>query len=117
MTSVWQWECIDGSCQKIEIDPNNKSVALSLSVCRLFCSKAAALWPKPTGEVTIGNISVKINANAIDVIGSKSLTRVINLVESAAQIFKEEIQVRNDLIYHIFHINKAMFSHLFLITF
>lgn len=95
MTSVWSWECIEGYCQKKAIDPKNESAALSLPACRLLCSDVGALWPKPTGDVTIGSSLAKINVNSIDVIGYKSETLVTDLVRSAGQIFKEEIQVRH----------------------
>lgn len=97
LTSVWRWECIEGTCQKREIDPNATDVILSLATCRLFCSDAAALWPKPTGDVTIGSFLSKININSIDLIGYKSETPITDLVRSAGQIFKEVVQVRIEM--------------------
>lgn len=77
------------------IDSNNKTAALSLPACRLLCSEAGALWPKPTGEIDIGRVLDKINVNSIDIIGYKSETPVTRLIRAAGQIFKEEIEVRS----------------------
>lgn len=91
---MWGWECIEGTCQKILIDPKNEAVALSLPACRLSCSEAGALWPKPTGEVNIGKLLEKINVNNIDIIGYKHRTPISGLVIAAGEMFKEDIKVK-----------------------
>ncbi|CAH1116327.1 unnamed protein product [Phaedon cochleariae] len=91
LNSAWRWECEKNSCQKKRVTPETEESALSVSACRLFCSDSAALWPKPTGDVTIGNQLAKININSIDVV-TNSDTPAANLIRSAAKIFKEDVQ-------------------------
>ncbi|KAJ8929408.1 hypothetical protein NQ314_017902 [Rhamnusium bicolor] len=89
---LWSWNCERGFCQKKLITNETKDTALSLSACRLLCSESAALWPKPTGDVSVGNNLEKININSIDFEGIKSDTPIFDLTRGATKIFKEEIQ-------------------------
>ncbi|KAJ8975881.1 hypothetical protein NQ317_015214 [Molorchus minor] len=92
LNSVWRWECEKGACQKKQITNDTIETALSLSTCRLFCSQSAALWPKPTGDVSIGNYLTQLNINSINIEGAKSDTPIFDLSRAAERIFKEEIQ-------------------------
>ncbi|XP_057664989.1 chitooligosaccharidolytic beta-N-acetylglucosaminidase isoform X2 [Diorhabda carinulata] len=91
LNSVWKWECEQNSCQKKRIS-NNDSAALSLPACRLFCADSAALWPKPTGDFTMGSLLTKININSIDVISNASETPIFDLVTGAVKEFRADIQ-------------------------
>lgn len=66
--------------------------ALSLPACRLFCSTAAGLWPRPTGPVTISTDKplVQLNVNDIDVQapGVVPKNNDTDLVTAAATRFK-----------------------------
>ncbi|XP_018579995.1 chitooligosaccharidolytic beta-N-acetylglucosaminidase isoform X2 [Anoplophora glabripennis] len=93
LSSVWSWQCEKGYCQKKLITNETENTALSLPACRLFCSQSAALWPKPTGTVSVGNFLAKINVNSIDVEGIKSETTTTDLAQAAAKIFKEQIRI------------------------
>lgn len=53
-------------CKKFELTPDNIKIAVSLSVCRLYCNEdVGTVWPKPTGEVKISNDVVRIDPNNI----------------------------------------------------
>lgn len=82
-----------GICQKTLIKSSNQTDALSLPACRLVCSDVAALWPKPTGSITVGKALTKINDKNIDIVGFKSRSPISDLIKKAGGIFKEEIQV------------------------
>ncbi|KRT85799.1 glycoside hydrolase, partial [Oryctes borbonicus] len=89
--SYWRWECFNGHCNKLRMVDGNQSVALSLPACRLFCSKYAALWPKPTGEIMIGNYLAKLNVNSIDVLSYPAESRIADRIRSAGTRFKDLI--------------------------
>ncbi|KAJ8925415.1 hypothetical protein NQ315_009247, partial [Exocentrus adspersus] len=93
LNSAWSWQCEKGYCQKKLITNETQESALSLPACRLFCSESAALWPKPTGDVSIGNFLAKINLNSIDVEGIKLETTSTDLVQAAIKVFKENVQL------------------------
>lgn len=91
LNSVWRWECSENFCQKKEITSETEASALSLAACRLFCSKDASLWPKPTGSLSVGNYLARVNINSIDVIGLTYGTPVFDLATKAIQKFKKEV--------------------------
>ncbi|CAH4037655.1 unnamed protein product [Pieris brassicae] len=65
--SPWRWSCDDGKCVKTEHDPRSKESALCLEACKMFCNDNGLLWPKPTGQVELGNFLSKVNINNIRV--------------------------------------------------
>ncbi|CAH0551866.1 unnamed protein product [Brassicogethes aeneus] len=90
LNSVWHWKCEEGFCQKKMITSDNQT-ALSLPACRLFCNKHAGLWPKPTGDLKIGNFLVKINLNSIDIIGGRADSPMFGLRTAAGKRFRQAI--------------------------
>ena len=53
-------------CKKVELTEGNRSTAVSLPVCRLYCNEdIGTVWPKPTGVVKVSNDVVTINPNDI----------------------------------------------------
>uniref|UniRef100_A0AAR5P4B0 Beta-hexosaminidase n=1 Tax=Dendroctonus ponderosae TaxID=77166 RepID=A0AAR5P4B0_DENPD len=87
----WRYECLQGYCQKRENTEATQGSALSLAACRLFCAESGGIWPKPKGEVTIGNFLATINANSIDILGAKSETPAFELVMGAGRIFRQQV--------------------------
>ncbi|XP_038214441.1 chitooligosaccharidolytic beta-N-acetylglucosaminidase [Zerene cesonia] len=65
--SPWKWVCEDGKCVKTMNDPKSKEPALCLEACKMFCNDNGLLWPKPTGQVELGNFLSKINVHNIKV--------------------------------------------------
>lgn len=92
LTSPWRYECVKGYCQKRPIT-NETETSLSLSACRIFCSHAAAIWPEPTGDISVGSFLTTINVHSIDVIGAKSDTPSFDLVRGASKIFRKQIEL------------------------
>lgn len=86
----WRWECKAGYCQKVRIDAATREDAMSLPVCRLFCSKHAALWPQPT-EIKMEKSLVTVNINSVDIMTVKSGTPVSDLIQGAGNRFKKNI--------------------------
>lgn len=63
---AWGYRCEHNLCKKFELTPDNIKTAVSLSVCRLYCSEdVGTVWPKPTGDVQIANDVVKISLDDI----------------------------------------------------
>ncbi|XP_063932961.1 chitooligosaccharidolytic beta-N-acetylglucosaminidase isoform X2 [Zophobas morio] len=91
LTGVWRWECEEGYCQKKEITPDTQDTAISLSACRLLCSDASALWPKPTGEIHVGTTLVKVNPNSISHSGVGSEKRSHSLIGGAMTRFNKQL--------------------------
>ncbi|XP_050299651.1 chitooligosaccharidolytic beta-N-acetylglucosaminidase isoform X2 [Anthonomus grandis grandis] len=92
LKSPWRYECVKGYCQKRPITNENEGTALSLAACRLFCADAAAIWPKPSGNVSIGNFLTTINVHSIDILGAKYDSPTFDLVRGASRIFRKQIE-------------------------
>lgn len=83
---MWMWTCKRSLCLKTRIKPSFEGTPLSLPACRLLCSEAAGIWPKPTGNFSISyNPLVHLNTDEIIVqdVGAP------NLVAPAAERFKK----------------------------
>ncbi|GAB0100869.1 Beta-hexosaminidase [Sergentomyia squamirostris] len=63
-TPKWGYECVQGRCRKVEA--SGRSDVVSLDVCRVFCGEdIGTLWPKPTGQVKVGNTLAHIDCDNI----------------------------------------------------
>ncbi|CAG9858515.1 unnamed protein product [Phyllotreta striolata] len=85
---AWTWECQKHSCQKRRITENTTSIS-SLAACRFFCSDSAAIWPKPTGEFSVGDHLIKINYNLITAVSNAPTSA---LLFEAIKEFKDDIK-------------------------
>nr|XP_023027673.1 chitooligosaccharidolytic beta-N-acetylglucosaminidase [Leptinotarsa decemlineata] len=92
LNSVWRWESEKNACQKKLITAETEDSALSLAACRLFSSDSAGIWPKATGDVSIGNVLAKININSIDVVPVSTEAPASALLRSAAKEFQKDIE-------------------------
>nr|XP_015837050.1 PREDICTED: hexosaminidase 1 isoform X1 [Tribolium castaneum] len=92
LNGAWRWECKSNYCQKAPITPDTEATGLSLPACRLFCSEAAALWPKPTGEVHVGTTLVKVNINSINTGGLTFETAAHKIMAGATKRFRNQIE-------------------------
>lgn len=67
------YECKSNECVRVLIDERNFKTAVSQSVCNLFCEDDTAaigtLWPKPTGNTSIGNTMIHIDPRKVDIHG------------------------------------------------
>ncbi|XP_046477221.1 chitooligosaccharidolytic beta-N-acetylglucosaminidase [Neodiprion pinetum] len=91
LSSPWSYECKAGNCQKIKTTPKI-TTPLSLGVCQLFCGEAGALWPRPTGHLSLGNFVLQLNPNEIHLHDSSSAR-----TESSSLIAKNIEILKNDL--------------------
>ncbi|GBP55572.1 Chitooligosaccharidolytic beta-N-acetylglucosaminidase [Eumeta japonica] len=87
VTPVWRWSCENGRCLKYPLNAENLNTALSLEACKMFCNEYGTLWPRPTGEISLGSHLAKININSIHVEITKR-GKSDDLMNAAAQRFK-----------------------------
>ncbi|XP_060654600.1 chitooligosaccharidolytic beta-N-acetylglucosaminidase [Drosophila nasuta] len=65
---VYGYECHSGVCRKVELSEDNFAKAISLPVCRLFCSSSiGTLWPKPTGAVQLEPLMRQVDITNIKI--------------------------------------------------
>lgn len=88
--SPWRWSCEDRKCVKLRNNEQDSEPVLSLEACKMFCNEYGLLWPRPTGDVDLGNFLSKININNINV-ETTSTGRSSNLMQAAGQRFKNVI--------------------------
>lgn len=89
---MWRWECERGFCQKHRITPETRESALSLPVCRLFCSPFAGIWPQPTGKISLSNTLAHVDANTIEVLNIKGKSDSKEYVTAAIERFKKQLR-------------------------
>nr|AEE61398.1 unknown [Dendroctonus ponderosae] len=82
--SKWHYECTDGYCEKTLITENTTS-PLSLAECNILCLDYASVWPQPTGNISIDNLTL-IDVSAFS-FTSEENTTISSLVEAAFGIF------------------------------
>ncbi|XP_053612207.1 chitooligosaccharidolytic beta-N-acetylglucosaminidase isoform X2 [Plodia interpunctella] len=89
--TVWRWTCDSGKCLKMRTDPQSTEPALTLEACKMFCSEFGLLWPRPTGEVKLGNFLSRVNLQNLKVVNQKrGLTDTIT--DTAVERFKNQIR-------------------------
>ncbi|XP_015594014.1 chitooligosaccharidolytic beta-N-acetylglucosaminidase [Cephus cinctus] len=89
--SPWHYECSAGLCEKAAIS-SNVSTPLSLEVCQMFCGEAGAIWPKPTGHLSLGNFVVHLDPEAIKISGLNSTSKVSTLLSRSVNLLKSNVQ-------------------------
>ncbi|XP_043287535.1 chitooligosaccharidolytic beta-N-acetylglucosaminidase-like [Venturia canescens] len=77
--SPWHYKCVGGLCKKEMITPDVKTPQ-SLGVCQLFCGEAGALWPKPTGHLSLGNYVAHLDPSKMSLRGVITRTSVGGLL-------------------------------------
>ncbi|XP_066144169.1 chitooligosaccharidolytic beta-N-acetylglucosaminidase-like [Euwallacea fornicatus] len=87
-SSKWHYECSQGYCTKTRTTSNTTS-PLSLAECNVLCLDAAGVWPKPTGNITIGSL-IPIDVSTFSFTTAQD-TPITTLVQSAFEIFIEEV--------------------------
>ncbi|KAK0090371.1 hypothetical protein PV325_001145 [Microctonus aethiopoides] len=81
----WSWMCIAGRCERRAV----KSSKASLATCTALCGgNSRLLWPKPTGDVLLGDDSVILHLQQIEFVTTSTTDYdVRNLLEHAKDIF------------------------------
>ncbi|XP_057328353.1 chitooligosaccharidolytic beta-N-acetylglucosaminidase-like [Microplitis mediator] len=90
-SSPWHYKCVGGYCKKEEITPNVTS-PLSLEVCQLFCGQGGALWPKPTGHLSLGNFVAHLNPDNIQIRSVNPKSNVGNLLYRNVEKLKKNVK-------------------------
>ncbi|KAF5300870.1 hypothetical protein FQR65_LT09032 [Abscondita terminalis] len=65
--AAWTWECKNGNCVKLRVQPGQEEKAISLSACQISCDPFGTLWPRPTGIVQLGGDLVPLDSNSIEI--------------------------------------------------
>ena len=89
LTFPWTWRCEEGAC--VRRPSGEVTNGMTLGGCKLTCGDAANLWPKPTGDVTVGKTTVPFRYNQVSVI-INAPQAVRGLVEKAGIRFKETLR-------------------------
>ncbi|KAJ8891061.1 hypothetical protein PR048_010570 [Dryococelus australis] len=93
-TPVWTWECHSEHCEKLLL-AEGAQVAQSLDTCKLLCGKYRTLWPRPTGEVSLGDSVLTISPNSITAelsqTGRQLSPKVNELFRNAAKEFQKNV--------------------------
>ncbi|KAF7996749.1 hypothetical protein HCN44_002395 [Aphidius gifuensis] len=87
----WHYTCVGGLCKKAEITPDIKE-PLSLDVCQLFCGVGGALWPAPTGHVSLGDYVAHLDPEKINLHGIETKSSVGNLLTKNINLLKSNIK-------------------------
>ncbi|XP_077280344.1 beta-hexosaminidase 1 [Temnothorax americanus] len=94
-TSLWHYKCDGGLCKKVLITEEDTN-PVALSVCQLSCGQGGALWPKPTGHMSIGKSVVQLNPESITLAGISTQTAVGNLLQTNVVRMKENAKKLGD---------------------
>lgn len=62
---------------------------VALSVCQLSCGQGGALWPKPTGHLSLGNSVVPLDLDNIELTGISAQTVAGNLLRRNVERLRE----------------------------
>lgn len=87
-SSPWHYTCDGGLCKKVPITEQTSN-PVALSVCQLSCGQGGALWPKPTGHLSLGNTVVQLNPENIVLTGVSQQTVVGGLLQRNVDRLKE----------------------------
>ncbi|CAG5095698.1 Similar to fdl: Probable beta-hexosaminidase fdl (Drosophila melanogaster) [Cotesia congregata] len=81
----WSWICVAGRCERRAVKTSQRSLASCTATCG---GHGRLLWPKPTGDIILGEDSVMLNLQQIEFVTiSTSDHDVQNLLEHAKDIF------------------------------
>ncbi|XP_052754679.1 chitooligosaccharidolytic beta-N-acetylglucosaminidase [Galleria mellonella] len=89
---AWRWSCDNGKCVKVRNAGDSSDPALSLEACKMFCNEYGLLWPRPTGDIDLGNFLSKINMDHIK-INTLSRGATDDLMEAATKRFQKQISL------------------------
>ncbi|XP_030756316.1 chitooligosaccharidolytic beta-N-acetylglucosaminidase-like [Sitophilus oryzae] len=87
--SAYYYKCQESYCIKEEITNNTTDPLLSLPECNVLCLDSAGLWPKPTGNVSISNLTEINSSNFI--FSPFPNSSIYNLVNKSIEIFRYQI--------------------------
>ncbi|XP_046621554.1 probable beta-hexosaminidase fdl isoform X3 [Neodiprion virginianus] len=88
--SPWSWGCVAGRCERRAV----RSSRTSLATCTALCGgNERLIWPRPTGDVFLGENSVTFHLQQISLVTvNTSDQEVKNLLEHAKDVFLGNIR-------------------------
>nr|KAF7434344.1 hypothetical protein H0235_002535 [Vespula pensylvanica] len=83
--SPWSWTCVAGRCERRAV----RSSRISLATCTALCGgNTRLLWPRPTGNIILGDESVTMHLQQIEFVTVNTSDRdVKTLLEYAKDVF------------------------------
>jgi len=95
-SSPFTYVCRENKC--IKMDRQDAKEILTLERCKLTCGPFGALWPKPSGKVTLGTNVVSFLPENVEIKGMTAPSADIKeLLVEAADIFRENIKYINPM--------------------
>ena len=83
--SPWSWACVAGRCERRAVRSSRTSLASCIALCG---GNTRLLWPRPTGNVLLGDDSVIIHVQQIEFVTvNTSDQETKNLLEHAKDVF------------------------------
>ncbi|KOX73530.1 putative beta-hexosaminidase fdl [Melipona quadrifasciata] len=83
--SPWSWACVAGRCERRAVRSSRTSLASCIALCG---GNTRLLWPRPTGNVFLGEDSVIIHLQQIEFVTvNTSDQETKNLLEHAKDVF------------------------------
>ncbi|XP_034946655.1 probable beta-hexosaminidase fdl [Chelonus insularis] len=83
--SPWSWVCVANRCERKAVKTPQKSLAACMAMCG---GNDRLLWPKPTGNVILGDGSVMLTIQQIKFITTTASNQeVVSLLEHAKDVF------------------------------
>lgn len=83
--SPWSWVCVAGRCERRAVRSSRTSLASCIALCG---GNSRLLWPRPTGNVLLGEESVVVHLQQIEFVTvNTSDQETRNLLEHAKDVF------------------------------
>lgn len=83
--SPWSWVCVAGRCERRAVRSSRTSLASCIALCG---GNTRLLWPRPTGNVVLGEESVIVHLQQIEFVTvNTSDQETRNLLEHAKDVF------------------------------
>lgn len=91
----WTWDCKYGRCVKGKISGAHGNAPQSLGICKLRCGEYRTMWPRPTGDIIIGDEIVPVNPLAVEISATpdtaRSLDDGFDIVKEMEKNFKKKM--------------------------
>ncbi|CAL8127228.1 unnamed protein product [Orchesella dallaii] len=91
----YTYVCEESTClRKIRSTLTDPNAGSPINICKLNCDNLGSLWPKPTGEVSIGKELVSIDPTKVTLVNNNDNPEPItNLISGAFDIFKSYLSL------------------------
>ncbi|XP_071451114.1 chitooligosaccharidolytic beta-N-acetylglucosaminidase-like [Hetaerina americana] len=89
----WSWDCdaVIGQCRKVPVTTPGTG-GLGLEACRLTCGRAGALWPMPTGTISLGSLLSPLNPEGVAFTYTGQSEGTARLIAEAVRVFQGNLR-------------------------